>query len=422
MVNNFFIRGFYLFCGFLTALLIFLIISTLMYPLVKDTELAYEIKNFLKGSQPSFSIKAPPSEPIIFKREKREDFSFEYLKTIVSNTEEFIEQIEKFNRNEIPTEIILKPGLYIINNTLNIEKHRLIIRSQSSNPLDTIISGTGMYDSRGNLFRVSSSYVNFEGITLQNTKLHLIQIAGESKSSYITIDNCIFRDSYQQLIKISYNRDRPNNYSSFGKVTNSVFYYTGGVAPNFYTGGIDGHGVRSWQIENNLFLNIASPSGHIAEHAIHLWNNSAFNDIRGNIIFNSDRGIGLGMGTIQNPNIIYGSYSDTIYNNFIFHTNNNHPFADTGIVLESTENTIIERNYVYNLHDYPRAIEYRFPQTKNIIISHNFTNKRISSRDKAQAILINNNTLDVYTFQGELNKHISNTNPRFKDYLVEHLN
>ena len=41
-------------------------------------------------------------------------------------------------------------------------------------------------------------------------------------------------------------------------------------------------------------------------------------------------------------------------------------------------------------HDYPRAIEYRFGNIKNVTIKNNYTNRSISSRNGAVATLKDN--------------------------------
>ena len=50
----------------------------------------------------------------------------------------------------------------------------------------------------------------------------------------------------------------------------------------------------------------------------------------------------------------------------------------------------IANNQVYLSGRYPRAIEYRFPQTRQNIIRNNITNKKIASRDNGTAQLQNN--------------------------------
>ena len=81
-----------------------------------------------------------------------------------------------------------------------------------------------------------------------------------------------------------------------------------------------------------------------------------------------------------------------IRNNLILHNNNNDLFADTGIILEDSADTLIENNRIWLGHNYPNAIEYRYSSTQNVIIQNNITNKAIVSRNGGKATLSNNKT------------------------------
>jgi len=74
------------------------------------------------------------------------------------------------------------------------------------------------------------------------------------------------------------------------------------------------------------------------------------------------------------------------------HRNNIDPFADAGIILEDSADTLIENNRIWLEQTYPNAIEYRFPTTQNVIIKNNISNKAIASRNGAKAKLSNNKT------------------------------
>jgi len=55
-------------------------------------------------------------------------------------------------------------------------------------------------------------------------KITYIQIAGEHNADYPVIRNCILQDSYQQLIKISYDKkERAEISADFGLIENSTF-------------------------------------------------------------------------------------------------------------------------------------------------------------------------------------------------------
>ena len=94
----------------------------------------------------------------------------------------------------------------------------------------------------------------------------------------------------------------------------------------------------------------------------------------------------------KRQNILYSNRGGVIRGNTIIHSDNNDPFADTGIVLEDSSMTLVENNKIWLGHDYPRAIEYRFPSTQYVIIRGNITNKKISSRGGGSADVYDNIT------------------------------
>jgi hypothetical protein len=163
---------------------------------------------------------------------------------------------------------------------------------------------------------------------------------------------------------------------------------------SIHIGGIDIHAGNSWIIRNNHFRNIASPAKAIAEHAVHVWNNAYNTAVTDNRFEDVDRAIGFGMRhpTRGDPNFVYSHKGGLIKNNLITHRDNHHPFADTGIILEDSPGTVIIGNRIWLEHNYPRAIEYRFSRTRDVMIEGNITNKAIASRNGGTATLRNNNT------------------------------
>ncbi len=304
--------------------------------------------------------------------------------------------------------IYLTDGVYHVSQLIRIRAANIMLLSKSGNPNKVVLSGQGMRKTArvNNLIKVEASGFVLDGITLKNTGNHLIQIAAEKNVDYPVIRNCILQDSYEQLLKVSYGKNTPDTYSDYGLIEYCRFEYTQGIGPNYYIGGVDAHGIRNWIIRHNLFRDIASPGGRIAEHAIHIWSNSSNNTVDDNIIIDSDRGIGFGMQQ-QHPNLRYSNSGGVIKNNYIYHSDNGDPFADVGIILEDSQGeSVIENNKVYLGHHYPNAIEYRFPST-NAIIKNNHTNKHISSRDDGRAELIDNRKMDnISAFTQQLNQKL----------------
>lgn len=308
----------------------------------------------------------------------------------VTNTSELRAAINRANNDKTidPISIILDDGEYSYAKNLVLSRSNLKIVSNKNDAKTVILSGNGMRPSNNVelIFDIRANNITLSGLTLKNVSNHLIQVRAEKGVSFFTLENCILQNSYQQMLKVSGNNN--DLFSDFGLVENNRFEYTAGIGPNFYIGGIDAHKARHWVVSHNTFLNIASPAERVAEHAIHFWQQSSNNIVTNNVIINSDRGIGFGMG---NKKRLFAGGKIAL--NKIIHNNKDHLFADVGIILESSPNTVISNNDIQLNTSYPNAIEYRFPHTQNVIIEGNKTNKAIISRDGADATLINNESV-----------------------------
>ncbi len=292
------------------------------------------------------------------------------------------------------TTIELADGIYTLSRGLNIRAPNIAIVGRSEDPDKVVIQGDAMRPDAqvGNVITVNADGFLLDGITLQKSRYHLIQIKGENDADGVTIRNCILKDSYQQLFKVTKGPKNTGIASDNGIVEDCVFEYSAGVGPQHYIGGIDAHGARDWVVRNNTFRNIISPGRSVAEYAIHFWNGSARNTVERNLIINCDRGIGFGLGQ-------RGNTDGVIRNNMIYHAENRGQFADVGIALHNSPGSRIYNNTIYLAHRYPNAIEYRFPKTTGVLIANNLTNRRIRSLKSGSATLSANITnVDLSTF------------------------
>ncbi|MFT4653420.1 MAG: hypothetical protein ACJA0G_000216 [Kangiellaceae bacterium] len=302
----------------------------------------------------------------------------------VTNVQQLRSALNAANKAKTPTAILLADGIYkLLGSPLKIVADNITIRSQSGIRENVVIAGSKMDEGIGVLIDVSADYFTLVGVTLKNARWHLIQVRAEKDADFFHLNNCILQDAGQQLLKVSHAKNGP--YANFGVVKNSLFEYTAGIGPNYYIGGIDAHHSVNWLVQNNTFKNIASPAKRVAEHAIHFWKDSKNNRTLNNLIINSDRGIGYGLTNSENQN-----EGGIISNNIIVHTASNHLFADVGIGLESSPNTVVTNNIIFSTGTYPNAIEYRFKRTTGVFITGNVTNKAIKSRDGATATVSGN--------------------------------
>ncbi|MCA9984063.1 MAG: hypothetical protein KDE59_07205, partial [Anaerolineales bacterium] len=305
--------------------------------------------------------------------------------TTVAELETAVAQANDQGGNMI---IQVADGTYALNDTLYINAPHVTITSLSGHRESVIIEGDAMSATAniGNVIRVAAADVQISNLTLQKSRWHLIQVAGEDDADNFVARNIIFRDAYEQMLKVTYNAGNPDVGADNGLVEDSLFEYTAGIGPQYYIGGIDAHQAHDWIVRNNTFRDIASPSESVAEHAIHFWSNSVGTIVENNIIINCDRGIGYGLTAGR------GHDGGIIRNNMIYHSDNGDPFADTGIALWYSPDTLVFNNTIYLAHNYPWAIEYRFPETTNVAIRNNLANKAIMARDGASGTVNNNVT------------------------------
>ncbi|NDK07990.1 hypothetical protein EOM39_01945 [Candidatus Gracilibacteria bacterium] len=279
-------------------------------------------------------------------------------------------------------EIIIKDGTYNLTSGLSIKGNKIIIRGETGDASDVIIKGKGMKSGISHGFWVSGDNTVIGDLSIAEVKNHAIQIHGEKDSDNLLVHNVEIYNTGEQMLKGSYDSNYTSKGSDNGIVECSKFYYTSDYGPQYYIGGIDVHNGKNWIVRNNTFNNIRSPESSLAEHAIHFWSNSENTIVENNIIINSDRGIGFGLGDKGHK---YG----IIRNNFIYHDSSK---GDVGIGLENSLGTKVYNNTIYQKHSYANAIEYRFSTSKDIEIINNLTNKNISKRDNASATLEKNIT------------------------------
>lgn len=313
--------------------------------------------------------------------------SLAYAETFLVESEKMLfDALSVANKNNEADTIVLARGDYQLTQRLVFSEPNTHVMGESGIASEVVISGKGMKPKRGVeiLLDIQADHISVTGLTLQNVANHLIQVRAEKDADYFVLSNSILRNAYEQMLKVSSYDGNPH-FSDAGHVENCIFEYTQGIGPQFYIGGIDAHKSANWVVQHNQFKGIASPAKRVAEHAIHFWKGSKGTKVLHNTFFNNDRGVGFGLGNGSNQH-----EGGIIRNNVFIHFANHHPYADTSIGLESSPNTQVIGNTIYQNHRYPNAIEYRFKHTKNVVIENNQVNKRIASRDGGQAIVSGN--------------------------------
>lgn len=299
---------------------------------------------------------------------------------VVNSATSFRNALNAVNSSAGNVTILLENGSYQVASPVSypfITASNLVIRSASGQRDSVILYGEGMKDVSPNTedgLHVAGDYVTIADLTIRDVGNHGIQVSGH----HVYVHNVRIQNTYQQMLKGA----TSENSIDSAVVQCSLFEYTSETGPNYYIGGLDIHKGHRWIVRDNVFKNIISPAGSVAEHAIHFWNNSGNNLIERNLIINCDRGIGFGLGNSMNT-------AGVIQNNMIYNDGAGQ-FNDVGIGLESSPGTKVFHNTIYI--EYQNAIEYRFAATSDVEIKNNLTNKPITSRDGAQAQVESNVT------------------------------
>ncbi len=266
-------------------------------------------------------------------------------------------------------EIVLEDGVYQISGTwaVTVYVDNVTIRSASGNREAVIIKGLGMYASGHHGFYVDADGVTIKDLTIEDVRNHCIQTAPNTDD--LLVQNCILRDGGEQILKVPKDVNITDP-SERGIVEDCLFYYTAGVGPRDYIGGIDVHLGSDWIVRNNTFRDIVTPSSSVAEHAIHFWSWSENTLSEGNLIINCDRGIGYGLTSTA------GHHGGIIRNNIIYHDSDlDNGSADVAIEIVYSDNTQIYNNTIYQAHDnYYAAIKAYGNVTTDAYIANNLIN------------------------------------------------
>lgn len=295
-----------------------------------------------------------------------------------------------FSNQQEGDEIVIASGTYTLNTTaLVINVDGMTIRGATGNRDDVIIRGDAMSSGatiKSIFYFPQGDYgtdTTIKDVTIGRVGWHAVFFNGAGSGNGTTIDNLKIYDTYEQMLKGTV---VGGVGTSNVTVKNSLFQYSAGVGPQYYIGGIDIISAAGCVIQDNEFYDIQSPSGSVAQHAIHLWNNDTFsgsNTIERNKIFNCDRGIGIWNGTGTN----------TIKNNMIMHDGSG-AYPDVGIDIQSTPNTRVYNNTVWIDPDngYYAAIEVRNASSSSVLFVNNLCNKQLANIDGATGTFEDNIT------------------------------
>lgn len=305
------------------------------------------------------------------------------------------------------TTILLEPGVYTMtgdesSRRINIASDGITVRSSTGRRDDVIIDGEYQTNE---IFFVQASHVAIADLTVRRAVDHLIHATGRESGTIedLRLYNLALYDSGEQFIKV--NSDGQMHYVDQGRLECSLLrmtsegrqhvetQYGGGC----YTGGIDAHGARGWQVRLNAFEGIRCENGSLAEHAVHFWSGARDTLVERNKIVDCARGVGFGLvesgvGRTYDddpyPGVAYvGHYDGIIRNNLIYATSAGAPYFDTGIELDQARGARVYHNTLPGAATFS-SIDYRFSNTQ-VSIRNNIT-IRITRRDGASGTVDHN--------------------------------
>jgi hypothetical protein len=286
---------------------------------------------------------------------------------VVNNASTLADAVEAANDGSGDTTILLADGTYTITSGFGLVLSRdgIVIQGVSGNREAVVIQGAGMAGNVSHAFQILADDVTIRDVTLRNVANHAIQVHGEPPygADRPVLRNLHIQDTGEQMVKVSYQQGDPTG-SDGGVLENSLFEFTAGIGPQYYIGGIDAHNARDWTVRGNTFRGIRSPSGNVAEHAVHFWSGSANTLVERNTIIDCDRGIGFGLGN-------RGHTGGIIRNNMIAHRDLGSDYGDVGIELESASGARVVHNTLYLAHAAPGGIAVRFAASTGVEVANN---------------------------------------------------
>jgi hypothetical protein len=302
----------------------------------------------------------------------------------VASERELQQAIERLTSG---TTIVIAPGTYVLSQTLvlNGSFANVTIRGETNNRDDVVILGRGMTNaSHGPVPHGIWTGGDVTSITIANLTIrdfwdHPIILNPGTRSPRIY--NVRLIDAGQQFIKA--NPDGRGGGVDNGIVEYSIMEYTS-TARSWYTNAVDVHTGRDWIIRHNLFLRIRAPEGELAGPAILMWNGSSGTLVEGNTFVDCQREISLGLQE-RTPDDHTGG---VVRNNFIYRSPGIRGAAAIAI-FDSPHTRVVHNSMLLNWQE-SGSVEYRFPDTTNVLIENNLADRPEWAREGASATVRGN--------------------------------
>jgi hypothetical protein len=261
----------------------------------------------------------------------------------------------------------------------------IAIRGETGKREDVVITGPGKEDREGRP-RTGFQFYNVDGALIADVSIgdyfwHPIMCQGGHGCRKVRMYNLRLFDAGEQFVKGSKPKDCV--------VEHCLIEYTriGPIANDGYTQGVDFHAAERTVVRDCIFRNMHVKPGlkHQYGPAVLMWSGSRDTLVERNVFLDCDRGVALGLTATR------GHVGGMIRNNF-FYTSRRIKNADCPIMVWNSPGTKVLHNTVLTNGTYANAIEYRFEQTRDVVIANNVTDGRILARSGAKAEVYGNFT------------------------------
>lgn len=287
------------------------------------------------------------------------------------------------------TAILLEDGTYDLNGEyLWLDVSQVAVMGQNGD--SALVTLDGSYATT-EIVTILADDVIVAHLTTARAYTHGIHATGgDADVSGAVIYDVRVTDPGEQAIKV--NQSGTGTWTDEGIIACSHLELTDAGRPNIrnncYTGGIDMHATRGWEIRDNHIQGFWCDSG-LSEHGIHLWRKNAESRIERNTIVDCARGIGLGL--VETPGsfdrdhgidcgpLYVDDIRGTVANNTIYASDPD-LFAslsgfDSGIGVYAACQAVVAHNTVWSTDVPFSSIEWRFDATsaeiRNNLASHN---------------------------------------------------
>ncbi|OGJ88846.1 MAG: hypothetical protein A2268_07870 [Candidatus Raymondbacteria bacterium RifOxyA12_full_50_37] len=213
--------------------------------------------------------------------------------------------------------ILISPGIYDVTafEPLRISVNNLSIRGSAEDPSDVVLTGKGFeYLGDEEMFQLYASATTFANLTLSECRGNCVKLQSMGNNNCL-LHNVRFYNIGERMIKAPnpgniYSRAWEIRYCHFENTKIPAVNRPDDIAGGNYIAGMDLMYCDSFQIHDNVFMNIKGATGD-GRGAVFTWNNSTNMDTYRNTFIGNDKAIcywaTVTEGTIKNNMIVAGA-------------------------------------------------------------------------------------------------------------------